>query len=391
MCSYNSVCLDCDPEKLNHTGIPSCAYGALQNGMLREEWGFEGFVVSDCDAVGNIRSPHFYTPDFVTAAAAGLNGGTDVDCGTTYSVNLLAALSQGLVSLATLQLAATRLLTAMFALGSIMDPGASAYDAYGADRIDSPQHRALALQAAVQGIVLLRNNATGTPWGPAAPLLPLRLPSLKRLAVIGPLGNATQALLSNYEGGNELVEGHSILQAIASRAGAGVAVTHAVGCTNSSGLASVWCGEATGFPAAVEAARGADVAVVVVGLCSICPDGWRLEGEGHDRHALGLPGMQEELIAAVVATGTPVVLVLVHGGPLALAGSLSHATILDAHVRGSCCSFPFCIFFLPLSAGAPARAFTPARLTQRPPFALNLTVPRGAGWGRRGGHIVWRR
>ena len=85
------------------------------------------------------------------------------------------------------------------------------YDSYGSELIDAASHRALALEAAVQGIALLANNATATPWG-VQPLLPLRAASLKNIAVIGPNANATLTLLSNYEGGNTLVLNHSILQ-----------------------------------------------------------------------------------------------------------------------------------------------------------------------------------
>ena len=337
MCSYNSVCLDCDPSIINGTGIPSCADSELQNDMVRGEWDWDGFFVSDCDAIGNIFSPHHYAPTAQGAAVAGIFGGCDVDCGSTYTAQLADAEKQGLVTLQQLRLAAFRTLRAAFGLGLYNSPGSLPYDLIPPERLDSADNRALSLEGAIQGMVLLQNNATGAP---AQPLLPLKLSALrggKGIAILGPLANATQTLLSNYEGGNTLVNSHSILQSLSARASAaGVPTRYAPGCVNSTGGTTVWCLENAGFAAAVSAAQAADLAVVVVGLCSVCPeDGWRLEGEGHDRSTLGLPGQQEALVHAIAATGTPVVVVLVHGGPLAIEGLKdSMPAILDAHYPG---------------------------------------------------------
>jgi beta-D-xylosidase 4 len=335
MCSYNAVCLDCDPSIINGTGTPSCADSALQNEMVRGEWGWDGFFVSDCDAVKNIFDPHHFAPSGLDAAVMGLNGGTDIDCGNTYSQYLAAAVAAGNLTEAALRLAAYRNMRVAFGLGLWDAPGSVSYDSIGPGRLDSADNRALSLEAAIQGLVLLQNNATAG----GKPLLPLSLPALrgKGIALIGPLANATQTLLSNYEGGNTLVDSHSILAALSARAGAaGVPLRYAPGCVNSTGGTTVWCIDGGGFAPAVDAAAAADVAVVVVGLCSTCPlDGWRLEGEGHDRHELTLPGQQEALVKAVAATGTPVVLVLVHGGPLAIEGLLAVTpSILDAHYPG---------------------------------------------------------
>lgn len=330
------MCLDCDPTKLNGTGTPSCADDALQNGMLRGEWGFEGFIVSDCDAIGEIAGGHHFTPNAFGAAIAGINGGTDVDCGMTYTANLANAVARGNISRAPIERAAQRMLRVVIQLGLLDAVGSNPYDAIGPERLDSPANRQLALDAALQSIALLQNNATATPWGAGLPLLPLRAASLRRVALIGPNANATQTLLSNYEGGNTLVNAHSILSAVTARAArSSFTVSYAVGCTNVTGRPNIWCQEDAGIAPAVAVAKAADVAVVVVGLCSVCPDGWRVEGEGHDRHVLTLPGRQDELVAAVVATGVPTVVVLVHGGPLAVdAIKGSVAAILDAKYAG---------------------------------------------------------
>jgi beta-D-xylosidase 4 len=331
MCSYNSVCLDCDPDIINGTGIPSCANSALQNDMVRGDWAWDGFFVSDCDAIGNIFSPHNFAPTAQGAAVAGILGGTDVDCGTTYSKNLVQAVAEGQLTQDALRASATRMLTVGFGL-SLFDPvGSTLYDAIPPTHLDSADNRALALEGAIQGIVLLQNNATAS-----GPLLPLRLKDVGKLAIIGPLANATQTLLSNYEGGNTLVNSHSILQVLSARAAAeGAGVTYAPGCVNATGGATVWCQDTLGFPAAVAAANAADVVVAVVGLCSVCEEGWRVEGEAHDRHVLTLPGQQEALVQALAATGKPVILVLVHGGPLAIEALRdTMPAILDAHYPG---------------------------------------------------------
>lgn len=127
------------------------------------------------------------------------------------------------------------MLRVAFQLGLLDSPGSNPYDAIGPERLDSPANRELSLVAALQSIVLLQNNATSTPWGAAQLLLPLRAASVRRIALIGPNANATQTLLSNYEGGNTLVNTHSILAAVSARAaasGGALAVTYAVG----------WCG-----------------------------------------------------------------------------------------------------------------------------------------------------
>jgi xylan 1,4-beta-xylosidase len=163
------------------------------------------------------------------------------------------------------------------------------YTSYGPERVDTPLHRQLALEAAQQGIVLLQNNASVTsPNGPGTPLLPLQRALLagKKVAVVGPNAAATQTLLSNYHGLNTLVQNQSVLAALQrSGAAAGFSVATAPGCIDpTSGNTSIACPDNSGFAAAIAAVTGADVALVVVGLCSDnCPDSLDRaihEGEG---------------------------------------------------------------------------------------------------------------
>jgi beta-glucosidase len=175
MCAYNSV-----------LGVPACASSALMNDRLRGDWGFKGFTVSDCDAVANIHLYHHYRLDGAAAAAAAIKGGTDLNCGTAYAA-LPAAVRQGLVSEAEVDTALTRALDARQALG-IAFGAANPWLSIGADQVDTPAHRALALDAARKAIVLLKNDAR----------LPLKAGS--RIAVVGANADDLGILQGNYHG-----------------------------------------------------------------------------------------------------------------------------------------------------------------------------------------------
>lgn len=175
MCSYNAL-----------NGVPMCANAALLTTRLRTDWGFKGFVVSDCDAVGDISTYHHAQPDDAHAAAAALRAGTDLDCGHTYA-SLATAVKQGIVPESTLDTALVRLFGARYRLGEL--GGDDPYAQLSAKDIDSPAHRALALRAAQESLVLLKN---------AHATLPLR--QGLRIAVIGPDADTVETLEANYHG-----------------------------------------------------------------------------------------------------------------------------------------------------------------------------------------------
>ncbi len=178
MCAYNRF--------LNW---PCCGSQLLLNDILRQEWGFEGYVVSDCDAVHDVYATHKLVPSLAEAAAMALRAGTDLNCGRAYSA-LLEAVKNGLVEEALIDLAAKRLFTARFRLG-MFDPEESVpYARLPYSVVDSPQHRRLALEAARKSIVLLQNRNN---------VLPLAK-SIKSLAVIGPNADDVEVLLGNYNG-----------------------------------------------------------------------------------------------------------------------------------------------------------------------------------------------
>jgi beta-glucosidase len=177
MCSYNEI-----------NGTPSCASTANLQDMVRGRWGFKGYVVSDCDAVGDISAYHHFAPDKAHAAADALNAGVDLDCGDTYAA-LQQSVDQHLVSEATLNRSLHRLLLSRVQLGMMDAPSCSPYSRIGAAEIGSAAHHDLALRAAEESIVLLKNDGA----------LPLRA-TTQRIAVIGPTADTLKVLEANYHG-----------------------------------------------------------------------------------------------------------------------------------------------------------------------------------------------
>jgi len=178
MCAYNRF-----------LGLPCCGSRLLLDDILRKEWGFEGYVVSDCGAVNDIYATHKVVPGPAEAAAMALEAGTDLNCGRTYRA-LLEAVRTNLVSEELIDLSVKRLFMARFRLG-MFDPEESVpYAAIPYSVLDGPAHRALALEAARESLVLLKNQGRTLPLSK----------TLKSIAVIGPNADDVEALLGNYNG-----------------------------------------------------------------------------------------------------------------------------------------------------------------------------------------------
>lgn len=291
-------------------GEPACASPTLLQKILREEWGFTGHVVSDCGAIEDIHKHHKCTSSPEESAAAAVNNGCDLNCGRIFA-HLQNAVRQGLVTEETIDQAVTRLLKTRFKLGMFDPPEIVPYANIPYEVNDSPEHRRLALQAARESIVLLKNEGA---------LLPLHREKIKSIAVIGPNADAKEVLLGNYFGlPSQYV---TPLAGIREAAGPGVRVIYAMGCELDNATTSFWGEEPTsGFAEALAAVDRADVTIMCLGLSP------ELEGEegavansdgGGDRIKLELPGMQEELLKAVMMTGKPVVLALFNGSPVAI-------------------------------------------------------------------------
>jgi beta-glucosidase len=295
-------------------GEPCCASPTLLQQILRDEWGFEGYVVSDCGAIYDIFAHHQVVDSREAAAALAVKHGCDLNCGEVYG-SLLSALDKGLIDEATIDKSLVRLFTARFKLGMFDPPERVPYAAIPIEVNDSEEHRALALEMAQASIVLLKNDD----------VLPLSK-ELRKIAVIGPNADDEVVLLGNYNG----YPSSSVtpLQGIKNKVGAGTEVVHVAGC----GIRS---SDTSGFEGAVTAAQDADVIIAVMGLSQLI-EGEEGQQEGveggerstGDREELDLPGVQEALLEALHATGKPLVLVLLNGSAIAVNWADEHAAAI---------------------------------------------------------------
>lgn len=180
MCAYNSL-----------NGAPACANTDLLQQHLRKDWGFTGYVTSDCGAIDDFSQAngHHFSVDEAHASAAGLKAGTDIDCGSEYARSLKEAVDQGLLDVKTIDIALTRLFTARFRLGMFDKPANVAYARIPFSAVDSAANRKLALEAARKSMVLLKNNG----------ILPLHITG-ETVAIIGPNADSLAAIEGNYNG-----------------------------------------------------------------------------------------------------------------------------------------------------------------------------------------------
>jgi beta-glucosidase len=320
-------------------GIPCGADRDLLTVLLREQWGFEGTVVSDYFAVRQLASYHHVAPDAVGAAATALHAGIDVELPGTdcYGEPLIEGVRNGAIDLDLVDTAVRRVLRSKFDLGLFESPFVDA----AMTRTDPGPERELARRIAAKSIVLLANDG----------VLPIA-PGAGSIAVIGPnahdprnlFGDYTypahiEALVDMQSGDNvfgvpfsgevslegSMKQARSVFDALRDRLGDTVA--YARGCDVDSQSRG-------GFEKAVALARGAALAVMVMGdkagLTSDCTS-----GEGRDRLSLDLPGVQEDLVRAIIETGTPVVLVLVTGRPCGSQWAHEHsAAVVQAWLPG---------------------------------------------------------
>ena len=326
--AFEKLVKDADVEGVmgayNRTnGEPCCGSKTLMQDILRGEWGFDGYYVSDCWAVRDFHTNHMVTDTAEESAALALKTGCDVNCGNTY-LHMMKAYEQGLVSEEDITLAAERLFTTRFMLGLFDE---KEYDKIGYDRIECREHLALADRATAESVVLLKNNG----------ILPLEKKKLKAVGVIGPNANSRAALIGNYHGTSSRYI--TVLEGIQDCMGEDVRVYYSEGChlfkdrVENLGLRQDRISEA------VAVARNSDVVVLCLGLDET------LEGEegdtgnsyaSGDKVDLLLPEVQRELLEAVVATGKPVILVNMTGSAMDLRYAQEHcAAIVQAWYPGA--------------------------------------------------------
>ncbi|CAA7388960.1 unnamed protein product [Spirodela intermedia] len=255
MCSYNQV-----------DGVPTC-------------WELNGYIVSDCDSVGVFYNSQHYASTPEDAAADAIKAGLDLDCGPFLAQHTEGAVRKGKVQELQVNYALANTLTVQMRLGMFDgEPSEQPFGKLGPSDVCSPAHQSLALEAALQGIVLLKNDRLA---------LPLSASRFRTVAVVGPNSVATATMIGNYGIGRY------------------ARTIHQPGCNN------VPCAGNQPIDAAVTAARESDATILVMGLDQ------SQEAEMKDRENLLLPGRQQELVSKVAsASRGPTVLVLMSGGPL---------------------------------------------------------------------------
>ncbi|MEV8214320.1 glycoside hydrolase family 3 N-terminal domain-containing protein [Leifsonia sp. NPDC077715] len=338
-------------------GVPIGASPEYLTGILRDEWGFDGTVVSDYFSVAFLHTMHGVAADLGEAAALALAAGIDVELptGDAFLEPLVERIRSGETDEALVDRAVLRVLAQKEELGLLdetFDNPPTSID------LDTPAHRDVALRLAEESLVLLTNDGT----------LPLAT-SPRRIAVLGPNADAPEALMGCYSFANHVLAHHpevplgfelpSVLEAVRGEF-AGAEVVHERGC-------DVEGDDRSGIPAAVAAASAAEVAVVIVGdRAGLFGRG--TVGEGNDVESLELPGIQRELVERVVATGTPVVLVVLSGRPYAIGWAVEGVTAPAAVMQA---------FFPGEEGGRAIAAVLSGRVA--PSGHLPVSLPRSAG------------
>jgi beta-glucosidase len=296
-------------------GVPATANPYLLQTVLRDRWGFDGFVVSDYTAVMELMN-HGIALDPAEATRKAITAGVDVDMMSHfYDAELPGLVRSGKIPMDVVDEAVRRVLRVKFALGLFDQPYAESAE------VTSPvlNHRAMVRQAAEESLVLLQNHAAGS----GAPLLPLA-PSIKKIALIGPLADDAGDMVDLMNASRHNPSVVTLKDALESRARqTGGTVIYAPG-TEIQGASE------SGFAEAEDAAWRADVVIMALGESSA------MSGEAGSRAFLNLPGNQQKLVEAITATGKPVVLVVFSGRPLVLTWAVRHvAAILEAWFPGT--------------------------------------------------------
>lgn len=290
-------------------GVPCCGNGYLIEEILREKWGFDGYFVSDCGAIADFHQYHKVTKTPYESAVMALTNGCDLNCGQIYAY-VLGAWKKGMIDEKYIRRAVRRLLRTRYRLG-LFDKTCE-YNKIGYEENDSAKHRGLALKAARESIVLLKNDG----------ILPLNKNEIKSIAVIGPNADSREVLMGNYCG--TASEHVTFLEGIRKAAGKKVRIYYTKGCDLYKDYTNQQQGQKDDGIAEAEAAvQKADIAVLCLGFDASIEgeqgDVNNPEGAG-DRKDLSLPGRQEYLLRKILETGKKVIVLLSGGGAISLNG-----------------------------------------------------------------------
>jgi beta-glucosidase len=295
-------------------GEPCCGSKTLLQDILRDEWGFQGHVTSDCWAIKDFHEGHMVTKTAPESCALAVNSGCDTNCGNLYG-NLLIAHKEGLVKEETIDRSLVRLFVSRMKLGMFDDPEKVPFTGTPYEVVSCDRHSDFAVKVAEKSLVLLKNDG----------LLPLDRTKLKSIGVIGPNADSRTALEGNYFGTSD--RHVTVLDGIRAAAGKDVRIFYAEGCHLYRNRVSGLSEPDDRLAEALSVAERSDVVVLCLGLDAT------IEGEegdtsneyaSGDKLHLNLPGRQQDLLEKVCAVGKPVVLVLLAGSALAVGWADEH-------------------------------------------------------------------
>ncbi|KJD36462.1 beta-glucosidase [Tamlana sedimentorum] len=312
-------------------GIPATGHKVLQRDILKGDWNWDGFIVSDWGSIGEMRN-HGYAKDKKHASEIAMNAGSDMDMESyAYQSSLESLLKENKITLAQLDEAVKRVLRVKFKLGLFDDPYKYCNEEREKNNVFTKSHLAIARDAAKKSIVLLKNETN---------ILPLSK-NIKSIAVIGPLANDKDTPLGNWRGKGEHNSAVSFLEGIKNAVGNNTTIYYEKGVDLT--VPNIKPGsnqflhplefnntDQSGIAAAVEAAKKADVILLAIG------ENAYQTGEGRSQSNIGLLGLQNELLKAIYQVNKNVVIVLMNGRPMDISWAANHIpSILECWFLGS--------------------------------------------------------
>jgi beta-glucosidase len=299
-------------------GVPSTGNPYLQRDLLKGEWNWQGFMVSDWGSIAEMI-PHGFAKNHKEAAYLAVTAGSDMDMeGYAYETSLADLIAEGAIEETLVDDAVKRILRVKFQLGLFDDPYKYCDEAVEKSELYSKANQAVALEAGKKSIVLLKNEGE---------LLPIQ-PSVKHIAVIGPLADDNDSPLGNWRAQAVANSAVSVLEGIKAYAPKGVKISYAQGAALSTGERSFLrpmtfnTDDTSGFDKAVQLAKKADMVILVVG-----EDAFQ-SGEGRSQVAIGFAGVQDQLIQAVYNANPKTAMVVMNGRPMDLSWSAAHVPVI---------------------------------------------------------------